>query len=732
VRTITGVSTSITAFVGAAKQGPLNQAVRIFGYGDYERRFGGLDAGSEMSYAVRQFFANGGSEALVVRVAKGVTIAKRTLKSTGGNGVDVLALEALDQGKRGNLVEVRVDHRTANPASTFNVTLRMDPDGPGAVVETFANLSMNPSDPRYVLDVVNGTSELVRLAVKDAPLGAAGSSRSGELDGAVNLDGHNQLRVAVDGAAPVNLTLAGPPWDLALAALVPAITSAINAAGLSGKVGVTAQGKTLLLTSATTPVTSASSVRVLPGLTDDASRLLKLGVSNGGVETDAAAALRPRESPARSALTGRAINAAALAAAPASARNLRIALDGGRPRTVAVRAASTALPTALTEVAALVEEAVRSVDPLDPGFRGFTCRAIPAAAPTSLVLGSGTAGARSFVAVTKAVDDLGEVLGLLDPPAPATQPTDERLDGGWEETYRDDEAYDLIIGNRSEREGIYALESVDLFNLLCLPGVSDAGILADAAAYCTERRAFFIVDAPKMSGTPDGMLTAATGPALPKTDRAAVYYPWIKIADPLNGGKPRPCPPSGTMAGLYARTDSARGVWKAPAGTDAPLVGVQGVAYPLTDGENGLLNPRGVNCIRVFPVYGAVAWGARTLFGDDQRGSEWKYVPVRRTALFLEESLYRGLKWVVFEPNDEPLWGQIRLDAGAFMHNLFRQGAFQGTTPREAYFVKCDRETTTQNDIDLGIVNIVVGFAPLKPAEFVIVKLQQMAGQIQT
>jgi phage tail sheath protein FI len=152
----------------------------------------------------------------------------------------------------------------------------------------------------------------------------------------------------------------------------------------------------------------------------------------------------------------------------------------------------------------------------------------------------------------------------------------------------------------------------------------------------------------------------------------------------------------------------------------------------LTDEENGQLNPLGINCLRAKVPVGPVVWGSRTLQGNDQLASEWKYIPVRRTALFIEESLYRGTQWVVFEPNDEPLWAQIRLNVGAFMHNLFRQGAFQGRTPRDAYFVKCDKETTTQNDINLGIVNIVVGFAPLKPAEFVIIKIQQIAGEIQT
>jgi phage tail sheath protein FI len=202
--------------------------------------------------------------------------------------------------------------------------------------------------------------------------------------------------------------------------------------------------------------------------------------------------------------------------------------------------------------------------------------------------------------------------------------------------------------------------------------------------------------------------------------------------DPKQGGILDVFAPCGIIAGVMARTDASRGVWKAPAGLDASLNNIQDLAVNLTDPENGLLNPLGINCLRSFPVNGRVVWGARTLRGADQLGDEYKYVPVRRLALFLEESLYRGTQWVVFEPNDEPLWSQIRLNVGAFMQNLFRQGAFQGGSPKQAYFVKVDSETTTQNDIDNGIVNIVVGFAPLKPAEFVIIQLQQMAGQIQT
>jgi phage tail sheath protein FI len=212
---------------------------------------------------------------------------------------------------------------------------------------------------------------------------------------------------------------------------------------------------------------------------------------------------------------------------------------------------------------------------------------------------------------------------------------------------------------------------------------------------------------------------------------ATLYFPRVRQADPKLEGQEDIFVPSGIVAGVMARTDAQRGVWKAPAGLDAALSGVRGLQVKLTDDENGQLNQLGINCLRTFPVAGSVVWGARTLRGADQLADEYKYVSVRRTALFIEESLYRGTQWVVFEPNDEPLWAQIRLNIGAFMHNLFRQGAFQGTTPQDAYFVKCDKETTTQNDIDRGIVNILVGFAPLKPAEFVVIKIQQIAGQIE-
>jgi Bacteriophage tail sheath protein len=301
-----------------------------------------------------------------------------------------------------------------------------------------------------------------------------------------------------------------------------------------------------------------------------------------------------------------------------------------------------------------------------------------------------------------------------------------------------------VQGLANEKTGIFALEKADLFNLLCIPpptrdGDTDPAVYQAAVQYCTVRRAMLIVDPPAAWGarseTAAGNARSGLGDlnlAGTAARNAAIYFPRVLQADPLRDRQIDTFVPSGIIAGVMARTDSQRGVWKAPAGQDAALNGIQGLQVNLTDDENGILNPLGINCLRSFPVIGRVVWGARTLRGADQLADEYKYVPVRRTALFIEESLYRGTQWVVFEPNDEPLWAQIRLNVGAFMQNLFRQGAFQGKTPREAYFVKCDKETTTQNDINLGIVNILVGFAPLKPAEFVIIKIQQIAGQIET
>lgn len=314
-------------------------------------------------------------------------------------------------------------------------------------------------------------------------------------------------------------------------------------------------------------------------------------------------------------------------------------------------------------------------------------------------------------------------------PAEGAYTLDDGSDGG------DIDNADFVPTDGS-KTGIYALEDTDIFNLLCLPPIKfDQDVLPStynaAATYCRDRRAMLLVDVPGSFATPAAATASPAGYSL-IGENAAMFYPRIRMADPLKKDLLQTYAPSGAIAGVFARTDSQRGIWKAPAGIEATLVGVSELSYTMTDNENGALNPLGVNCLRTFPAIGTVVWGSRTMKGADALANEWKYIPVRRMALYIEESLYRGTKWVVFEPNDEPLWAQIRLNVGAFMQNLFRQGAFQGKSPREAYLVKCDAETTTQDDINRGVVNILVGFAPLKPAEFVIIKIQQMAGEIKT
>ena len=329
---------------------------------------------------------------------------------------------------------------------------------------------------------------------------------------------------------------------------------------------------------------------------------------------------------------------------------------------------------------------------------------------------------------------------FLDAAIPPTQFTLANADGDDGSALTDGQFSGPGV-SRANKTGIYALLKLEtqIFNLLCIPpltrtrDVDPATTLSEALNLCLEKRALLIVDAPSAWGDTAAAVAGMANFPLngDSACNAAMFFPRLRVPDSTRGGQVDFFAPCGVVAGVFARTDTQRGVWKTPAGLDASLNGVPELSVRLTDAENGQLNPLGLNCLRIFPVAGRVVWGSRTLRGAHQLASEWKYVPVRRTALFIEESLYRGTQWVVFEPNDEPLWARIRFDVGAFMNGLFRQAAFQGRTPREAYFVKCDKETNPQKDIDRGIVNVLVGFAPLKPAEFVVIRIQQRASQIE-
>jgi Bacteriophage tail sheath protein len=518
VHTITGVSTSDTAFIDFFPRGPLGQAARITSLAEFQRVFGGLDARSEASYAIQQFFLNGGAVAWVVRVAAGNFRAAELTLTGGSPSQNTLTVKAASPGVWANNVQVAVDYKTSDPNALFNLVVREVATVRGSQVivgsEVYRNLSMSKASPRYAIDVVNTASSYIQLT--DVGLG--------------------------ERPASTGLDVIGNPQN--------------------------------------------SDFKPLAGSANDGD---------------------------------------------------------------------------------------------EPGTTAWTT--------------STGAGA--------------------------------------------------LTGDPVLKTGLYALETIApaIFNILCIPAAAsldDNGLKAVVPAalkFCLDKRAFFIVDIPESVTTATGSTASAMTKWIDdhgdfRHTNAAVYFPRLEIPDPLNENRPRNVASSGTLAGVYARTDSNRGVWKAPAGTEADLRGAN-LAVKITDGENGALNPVGVNALRNFAVFGNISWGARTTDGADVAASEWKYIPVRRTALYIEESLFQGSKWIVFEPNDEPLWAQIRLNFGAFMHGLFRQGAFQGTSPRDAYFVKCDKETTTQNDINNGVVNILVGFAPLKPAEFVVIKIQQMAGQIE-
>ena len=304
----------------------------------------------------------------------------------------------------------------------------------------------------------------------------------------------------------------------------------------------------------------------------------------------------------------------------------------------------------------------------------------------------------------------------------------------------------------SKFAGVFAanapLDKVPVFNLLLLPGISDPAVLAEALAYAEHKRAFYIMDPPANAVADEAATHLSDAPANataiadvlaggtppPLSANGALYFPYLRTTDPLTLAELH-SPPSGYVAGIFAREDVGRGVWKSPAGLETTILGTTGVVPwgVMTDPQNGVLytDPNYVNCLRSFPGMGTVVFGARTLVSANPAFEQWKYVAVRRMALFIEQSLYGSLKWAIFEPNDTPLWNALTSEVNAFMLGLYRQGAFQGSADK-AFKVQCDATTTSQADIDNGIVNILVAFAPLKPAEFVVVKIAQLAGQSST
>ncbi len=789
VRTITGVATSITAFFGRTMKGPLNKPVRCLSFADFLRGFGGAPSGSELAASVKQFYDNGGTDCYVIRLARNARKAAVRLENL--LGTNVLLASAKVEGAWGNGLRLEVNYATPNPGDTFNLTVIQEEAGQVVASETHTNLSMDFTSPRFAPAFVSRSSDLIDLMLDPAAMGSASDPASpyrvltgtfrgfsearrplsevGEDldDAATNLSAilatNHSFEISVDNSGFVPVSLQG--LSLTGANLVNEVQMQINNA-LAGLVPVPSVevsfdeapgiGRMLRITADSG---NQANVRVRRAASNDLASALMMGADYGGVELSRWHSLRP-------APTGAVLPIGTTAMGLENVNDLAVieqqvvtGVTVGSDALVTLDLQTTAAgtdPWRIDNIATSpngnndgVREKLRRIAGAITNTPGGGYRASVAgyqlairpkggtfnAAPSSVSFAGGTVPA--FEINTRQYK-----FGLDGSSPSATggsfDPGTTTFNGGEDGDDGDAPDFATYVGNEEEQTGFHALDPVDLFNIMVLPRDEEVSaterfnLWGPASIYCRSRRAFLLIDAPDdwvSQGRAAVVQNTAEIDDLRATvvnDHSAVFFPKV-IAN--IGGNPTAIGSSGAIAGLMARTDASRGVWKAPAGIGADLRGISGLEVKLTDLENGVLNKLGVNCARAFPA-GYVNWGARTMDGSDDIGSEWKYIPIRRLALFLQESLYRGTQWVVFEPNDEPLWAKIRLNVGAFMKGLFRQGAFQGSSPDKAFYVKCDGETTTQADRNLGIVNIEVGFAPLKPAEFVVVKIQQIAGDL--
>jgi phage tail sheath protein FI len=756
---ISGVSTSIAAFVGMAKRGPLLEPTRVLGLKDYERLFSADTSQGEMTEQVRQFFINKGEQAFIVRIANGASVATFNLRNAAAAPVVVLALESRDAGLDANQIRASVDYNTASPEQTFNLTVfRETFDASGKPVisasETHTGLGMNPNGPRYAETIINQQSQLVRATVNVPNVTTAASLKAFSASASIFAND-----AAVETAVKAAITKAGStvgrfrikvgdaPWvtvELDGATFVFAnIATAINnlLAPLTSAVTVTTPSL-----AAAGPLKIAASIKGNDVLIErapqfDIAQELGLGVAQGGIEVGSFAAARPAPSSLVSILDGAA--AGDLAALLAFGGVVKATFD--LPGVVGAKAftvpkANIVYPSPATANMNLgtntgvsllnIRENLQAIANAISANSGGNWRAEVHGYRLALIPTFGDSSAGLNATFTSApASPLQGANQIFDSTKIKAARVAEALGGGTDGGVPQGSDYDAAYQKIDEQ--------VDLFNLLILPkSTNDTGVPSirstmwgAASSFCQKKRAFLIADIEPVQQTPDGVLLALPNMrAGVVKDYTGVWWPQLTI---VSGGVRKNIDPSGSIAGLMARIDGSRGVWKAPAGLDSDIRGVLGVSVPMSNEQNGLINPEAINAVRSFPS-GVDSWGARTLDGFDNSGNtDYRYVPVRRFALYIEESLVRGLRFAIFEPNDEPLWAQIRLAGGAFMNSLFRRGAFAGRTAREAYFVKADAETTTPQDQALGVVNVLVGFAPLRPAEFIVITLQQLAGQVQ-
>jgi phage tail sheath protein FI len=713
VRTITGVATSITAFIGRTLRGPVNQPTIVNSFGEFERLFGGLAADHTVAYAVNDFFGNGGGQAIIVRLYKPFFVddaaraaALATATSQATTAANKVSSDAATAAALANSTPASVALAAQNAvAGAPGSAARLASEQVAAAAQAEAAKSPYMIDAQR-LDISGGpTGGSIRLTFKNDPPTAAIP-----LSDLIGGTGDAKLKTALETLPSIG---AGGLASVARSGGTPDFSFLIT---FGGALAATPQALIVVSDNSLTGGT-APAVTILFPLPDANS-----------VKKAAADAVTP------------AVNAAAGTVAPMNRAHLTI------PTGLTLEAATPGAWGNLLQVEVDYTTKPKDDGSADTSLYNLTITDRGTGKSEQIRNVTGTANAvRSVGRVLENESSLVRVVGTA-PTAPpgATSGTPITVSGTGIAVDSQPLAAADFEGSPNDKSGLFALEKADLFNLLCIPADTREGdtpktTYQSAVNYCTKRRAMLIID-PRAAwaANPDTAAATALGDLNnlgingPAARNAALFFPRIIESDPTRGGQLDVFVPCGAIAGIFARTDATRGVWKAPAGLDAAINGIAGLQVNLSDDENGQLNPHGINCLRNFAEAGPVVWGARTLRGADSIGDEYKYIPVRRVALFIEETLYRNTQWAVFEPNDEPLWAQIRLNIGAFMHDLFRQGAFQGMAPKDAYFVKCDKETTTQNDINLGIVNIVVGFAPLKPAEFVVIKIQQMAGQIET
>jgi phage tail sheath protein FI len=783
VQTITGVATSIGMFLGMTQSGRLGIPTRVLSFADYTRAFGSDTTVSEMTDQVRQFFINGGQQAFIMRLADGAVSASIVLKDET-TSKEVLKISAKNAGAVGNMICLDVDYDTPSPESSFNMRIfNFVPDGKGGFneqdAEIFQNLNMNPDSPLFAVNVLTQQSALVNAAPGDditnnnAPPLFKGYALSARLfDSATSAaDIRTAIKDAIHATAPGGLGKTGgfrisvdgsPFQDVVLkdddvtnapdifVFLTKAIKDVLQAVSASVTVAHPAGPATpsqdyLQVQSAK----DGGSVVFRSAPTADIAAALGLGIDRGGIEVDGYAKRRPAPTglffrlgdPDPAATPPLAALQALADADQGDIKQYTLTDSAGLPPFLGVNLGSggkmyaKASERSMVHVRERLQTFAAKINADAAANPAFVWSADVHGYRLVLTPNSGVANTAATKFETGTGFDLHAhgmdkpnvryySLGASGASPYQTTPGTDGFDGTIPTTAEYYDAFDVI-----DRQ-------VDLFNLMILPratGQGDAAreaVWGPASTFCLNRRAFLIMD-PRSSWSTVNQIDSEIDDLRIGlvSDHAAIYWPRLLVG---TNGTTKGIDPAGSIAGLMARIDSNRGVWKAPAGIEASIRGIRGVQDVMSDPENGVINPKAVNAIRVFPT-GIVSWGARTMDGFENSGnSDYRYIPVRRVALFIEESLYRGLKFAVFEPNDEPLWGQIRVAAGAFMNNLFRQGAFQGQKASDAYFVKVDSETTTPNDINLGIVNVLVGFAPLKPAEFVIITLQQMAGQVQT